>query len=226
MNNQEKIAIDPQIKKEINEEGFEYGGRDDEEAAVLIGKKEDMPQMLERLEKEGMAEDLGSYIKMHKEIALPNTEITEEIKEKVFEQKGLIWQRNLGNNKDFNAYNNTEYKYIDKDGNIANVRIDPEKINDFKEEAGNVFIRESNKRKDGYYKNSFNGKVIDLINLKYLINGELKKMGFNIIDDTKDYTEEYRLNSELLQKINQAISDHQYKIKQSLENKEKEEFDF
>lgn len=57
--------INPEIKKQINKEGFE------ENVAVLIGKKEEMPQLQELLETEGRAADLGSYIKMHKEIALP-----------------------------------------------------------------------------------------------------------------------------------------------------------
>lgn len=57
--------IDSEIKKQINEEGFE------ENAAVLIGKKEDMPQMKERLETEGRTETLAAYIRLHKEIAVP-----------------------------------------------------------------------------------------------------------------------------------------------------------
>lgn len=132
MNNQEKIAVDPQIKKEINEEGFDEG------AAVIVGKKEEMPQMLERLEKEGMAENLGAYIKMHKEIALPNTEMTEEIKEKVLEQKGLIWRETF-----FDDWI-LPYQYIDKDGNIAAVILDSKKINDFQKRGGvfESFIKE------------------------------------------------------------------------------------
>ena len=87
---------------------------------------------------------------MHKEIALPNTEITEEIKEKVFEQKGLIWQRNLGNNKDFNAYNNTEYKYIDKDGEKKHVYM----LNNTALPSPRIFIAilENYQQKDGSVK--------------------------------------------------------------------------
>ncbi len=118
MNNQEKIAVDPQIKKEINEEGFE------ENAAVLVGKKEEMPQMLERLEKEGMAENLATYIKMHKELALPNREINESLLKEMEQNRGLCWLE-----RDDFLY------YIDSDLNIARVKIDALKISSIKSVA-------------------------------------------------------------------------------------------
>jgi hypothetical protein len=50
------IEVDPLIKKEINDEGFE-SETPDSGAAVLIGKKEEMPQLLRRMEKKGKTEE-------------------------------------------------------------------------------------------------------------------------------------------------------------------------
>lgn len=83
-------GVEPEIKKEINEEG------------------------LEKLEKEGKAENVGSYIKMHKEIALPKEEMSPELKEKI--KTGLAWW--LGG----------ILQFVDKEGNIAQVEIRPGKI--------------------------------------------------------------------------------------------------
>jgi len=107
--NKEQMGIDPKIKKEINEEGFE------ENAAVLIGKKEEMPQLLERLENEGRAENLGTYIKMHKEIMLPKEEMSQELREKIKSGSVLFYEGSV-------------IRYVDKDGNIARVEIDEKKI--------------------------------------------------------------------------------------------------
>ena len=58
MNEHEQpMGVDPKIKKEINEEWFEG------DAAVLIGKKEDMLKLLEKLAPEEKTEQLSDYIK-------------------------------------------------------------------------------------------------------------------------------------------------------------------
>jgi hypothetical protein len=118
--------VDPEIKKEIIEEGFE-----DNTFAVLIGKEEEMPQLLEKLEKEGRAENLGSYIKMHKEIALPKEEINLELKKVI--NVGLAWFRGI--------IGKANLRFVDKEGNIAEVRIITEKIASLKESVtkGNYF---------------------------------------------------------------------------------------
>ncbi len=87
MGKEEFEGVEPEIKKEINEEGF------DENAAVLIGKKEEMPQLLEKLEKEGRAENLATFIKMHKEIALPKEEISSGLKEKLNPRMEYLWAK-------------------------------------------------------------------------------------------------------------------------------------
>ena len=64
--------VDPKVKKEINDEGFEGN------AAVLIGKKEDMPNLENKLESEGKAVDLATYIKLNKIVAVSAEEMEKE----------------------------------------------------------------------------------------------------------------------------------------------------
>ena len=52
------MEIDPEVKKGLNEEGFE-SETPDSGAAILVGKKEEMPQMQEKLEKEGLIKSEG-----------------------------------------------------------------------------------------------------------------------------------------------------------------------
>jgi len=112
-------TIDPRIKEEINKEGFEA---EDEESgsAVLIGKEEEMPRLLDKLEKESRAKNLGAYIRMHKVIAVPKNEIPTEHKE-------LLGSLNAGI-----AYvsewrsGGLIIRYIDRDHNIATVELDPQ----------------------------------------------------------------------------------------------------
>lgn len=120
MNKHEQpIGVDPNIKKEINEEGFEG------DAAVLIGKKEEMPNLEKILETEGRTTDLETYLRMHKEIIIPSETMSEEIKNMNLAQpfrKGdyLITQ--------FYIY------YMDSMNNLARVKIFPSKIGTLKDE--------------------------------------------------------------------------------------------
>lgn len=111
-----------ETRKKTNEEGWE------ENAAVIIGKKEEMEMLREKLETSGETKDLGTYIKMHKENTLPNSEITdEELRKELLEGKGAF-------------FNVTSYgrpflrvEYIDKDGNLSEVEIRADKIADIRE---------------------------------------------------------------------------------------------
>lgn len=106
-------GVDPEIAKKINEEGFEGN------VALLLGKKEDKLQLEARLEKEGRAEDLGSYIWMHKSITVPKEEIDKDkINETHKGQSDLYWR----------IHDRPTLYFIDKEGNIAEVLIDPTKI--------------------------------------------------------------------------------------------------
>ncbi len=181
----EKFEIEPKLKKEINEEGWE---KEDEEsgAAVIIGKKEEMPQLLEKLEKEGRAKNLGSYIKMHKEIALPKEEMSEELKEKI--KRGLT----------FLSYGGNFIRYVDKDGNIADVEIDAEKISSIDIQSGKE--------------------------LQERVGDELEKFGFLLPGKTGSVS---TLEAEkIFKEIWKETQNYKEKIEEQIRQKKAKEFDF
>ncbi len=104
-------------KEALNREGWE------ENAAVVIGKKEELEVLRERLEKEGRAADLGTYIRMHKQVILSGDDPEmEKLSDKVEGAKGLVFESYL------HSRDNSEIRYVDKDGNIVRVDIDLSKI--------------------------------------------------------------------------------------------------
>ena len=107
-----EIGIDPATKEAINKEGFE--GDTEGGAAVIIGKKEggEIDQLRERVESEGQCADAATYVKLNKKIILP----AEEVPDVTRTQKGKGW---IGS---------TTFRFVDKDGNIAEVNIDYAKI--------------------------------------------------------------------------------------------------
>ena len=126
MNEQIPMGVDPKIKKELNDEGF------DENAALLIGKKEEMPKLKERLESEGKTKDLGTYIELHKELSLPNEEIdNDDLKKEMMENKRQYKFRKREYVIDKGLGFVHELIYIDKDGNLSRVFVDINKIKDF-----------------------------------------------------------------------------------------------
>ena len=202
MVNQNEMLVDPKIKKEINEQGFEG------DAAVLIGKEEEMAQMEQRLEKEGRAENLGTYIKMHKEIVLPNDKIDldipdikltylQNLKKDLLQNKGLVWYGDERGDEGKDIF------YIDKDGNVVKVIIDPAKISSLKD----AFIKEE--RIAGF------SNKYDRRKLYELISQEFKDLGLNEVYQTQDLP--------LL--INNTIRGYNKKIESDLENKKKQGFD-
>lgn len=123
-----------ETKKQINKEGYEG------EAAVLIGKKEEMGELREKLETEGRTEDLGSFIRLHKETVLPKEEVSPEIGRNVRE----LLEKNIGRIVEEHIDGPFFYiRYIDKDASVAQVFIDPQKIAEF--EGSKIGQLETNK---------------------------------------------------------------------------------
>ena len=181
----ERIGIDPKIKKEINEEGWEKTD-DRDEQALLVGKPEEMPQLLERLENEGRTENLGTYIKMHKEIVLPKEEMSQELRERIKSGlRGLFF------------YTGNILTYIDKDGNIADVEIDSEKISSMR--------------------NSVRG-------IQEQVKDELESLGFFQAGKSMSVTQ--MDSNEILRKISQELGKYKRKIEKEIQERKKEEFDF
>lgn len=128
-----KETIDPRIKKEINQEGFE------ENAAVLVGTKEEVERLRERMETDGYAKDLATYIRLHKEILVPAEEITEK------------WLKDSLKPSYFSYYydnENGDLQYIDKQGNLVQVIIEQDKIDDLREKDESIMYSIPEKLKE------------------------------------------------------------------------------
>lgn len=207
MDEQMPMDIDPKIKKEINEEGFE------ENAAVLIGKEEEMPRLREKLESEGKAADLGTYIKMHKEIKLPKEEIAPALLDNVIKNKGLLWfvAEKGGGEEYFYLPESIVYNFIDKDGNIASFNLDPKMLAPTREiiekgRKGNYHKRENN-IKDEFYN---------------FINEQTKELGFEKYSPYRHGED----RTDLIREINDQILDYKKTLEMKLEQAKKEKFDF
>ena len=107
----------------INNEGREGN------AAVLIGSGEELPILHERLESEGIAKDLASYIALHKKVLVNHEKIPTDVSEQLVPGMSF-W---------FGKYG---YVFVDKDRNIACVNVDLMKIAD--KEQGRAIHRDSN----------------------------------------------------------------------------------
>ncbi len=114
----EEFKIEPELKEQINKEGWE---KLDEKsgAAVLIGKKEDMERLRERLETGGKTTDLGSYIRLHKESFLPSNEMRSGVREKVMARTGSYVITKMKTELSPSCF----LEYVDKEGNITGVNI-------------------------------------------------------------------------------------------------------
>ena len=170
-----KCQLTQKSNKEINKEGFEG------DAAVLIRKEEEGRKPRERLYAEGKAENLETYIKMHKEIVFPNNKMDLSIKERVLQNKGLVWFDPIGK---VNIY------YIDKDGNVVKVIIDPTKISSLGETLNENWAGKfgPGSSKIGPFKDySMDGKNIYLSMVKYneLMKQEFKDLGLNEVSFTE-----------------------------------------
>ncbi len=212
MEKEPKMGVDPKIKEEINKEGWEKTD-DRDEQAVLIGKKEEMPQLLEKLETEGKTADLGSYIKLHKEIALPYDEITDEkLRQEIVEKKGDFDIINIERQKDMlEAPFLCHSKYIDKDGNMARVNIRLDKVADLK-----------------YLNEGF-----ESFQIAKEIRKELEKLGFiwrykefeGARQGSKEF-EAFKDYKAMWNEIARAEEDYKKKLEQEAKEREKEKFDF
>ena len=202
------MGIDPKIKKEINEEGFEG------DAAVLIGKNEEMSQLLEKLEKEGRAENLGSYIKMHKEIALPLSEADDELKEKLLKNIGSFTLYSGEPKEDITE----ELHYIDIDGNVARVDIAVKNVASLRD------TKEQIKEKYGFG----NSEKLEVV-AYHMYNATVEKLGeigFSYWLNEKDQAIKTSLSQMWLIKIKGAIKAYEKKLEKERGEKKKEEFDF
>lgn len=140
--NKNKNTISPKIKEEINQEGFE------ENAALLIGKENEMLQLKEKLEAEGRTKNLETYIKLHKEICIPNSMISDEKFQKEVEAKKRYFKIFLQGGPPYSY--TALLKFIDKKGDVAKVKIRFDRIEDLNslsEESYDLAVKEVIKTK-------------------------------------------------------------------------------
>ncbi len=186
----EKGFIDQEIKKETN----------------------DLPEILEI---ERKTENLGTYIKLHKEIILPPSEVLNpELKEEILRNKGHFIlapsiSKNYPNEQHIKV---NELYYIDKEKNIAKIEIILEDIENLK------------KQLESCPKN----KIPDR---RKIIIDELNKLGF--VSDTSLEDEKrtmVQIINEMWEKIFKAANEYKIKLEkevtEKVPKKEKEEFDF
>lgn len=192
------------FRDEINREGFEGDN------AVLFGKKEDMPRLLNQLEQEGKADDLETYIRMHKEIRLPKNEISNKLLDAVETKKRLVWFINAtcGGGEEYSGMpNSIIYYFIDKDANIASFDIDPQKLTPtrkiIEEKKTDPFRRDQL-----YYEKLYK-----------FISEQFEELGFIEMGANKD-------ENCFVDDINEAIANYQKKLEAKFRQKQKENFDF
>lgn len=208
MSKENPTGLSPQEKEDINKEGFEG------QAAILIGKKEEMPNLVERLEKEGRAADLETYIRMHKQIIVPANE-RESIQKRMgeYNEKGMAFFYHPSEHDPSGCQSVT---FIDSDNNLARVLIDTEKVE----------IVSS----DGYY-GSNREERCDIIAEK------LKEMGFKVLAAKEHYVHdvEDRVDVGNGRKIPKGFlwddwyqDEHKYKekLEEQAKNQREKEFNF
>ena len=186
------MEIDPEVKKGLNEEGFE-SETPDSGAAILVGKKEEMPQMQEKLEKEGRAKDLASYIRLHKKIVMLANEIPQlppEATSRIVPGFGSLTDMLI-------KHPYIELLYVDKEGNIAEVEIKPELIED-------------RTRKSDGEKIIYNEEMIQ--RAIHSIGYDLRNLGFNI-----------ESRPELIKNL---VQNYRARLSDRLRQEEKKKFDF
>lgn len=210
------------------------------EEMMTEGEKE----MSDKREKEGNVADLGSYIKLHKEIALPYNEIIdEELKSKLLLKKShyVISRMKLKNEI------SNSIRYITKNGDYAIVNIDTKKIDSLKniikednkpwmdvnvlmeeelEELG--FLKSGELIDDKVNEELFKEKQKDYSNMS---NRSLVKTGEHWDGSKKSiYISEERWQNDEEKQFFSKIHEKQYlyerKLEKEMAEKKKEEFDF
>lgn len=201
--------IDRKAVEDINNEGFYldrmyFNGDDNSGAAVLVGKKEDMPTLLNNLETAGRYADLETYISNHKEIIVPREEIyNPEMINFVDNYKGFYWmEENYGE----------IIQYVDGRGNISEVKIDPRKVSSL----GECVIKEE--EYCAASRSFEDGTKLNQNKAYHSIQEELKNLGFTqkLSGDGDAIMPGY--------KIEGLVREHKRKAKEDEENSRKSQF--
>ncbi|PKL72239.1 hypothetical protein CVV26_02515 [Candidatus Kuenenbacteria bacterium HGW-Kuenenbacteria-1] len=219
-----------EIKKEINKEGW------DDSVAVLIGKKEEMPALLEQLESGGRTVKLETYIRLHKEIALPFEEVLEEDLKKAMEgHKGEFYLSECDNLSNCTDPDDTSWsvdlRYFDKANNLACIRIATELIAELKEDFKTMKFSELPKIPEV----QIGASEVDKENRMEIIRKreELKESRKRTVEDRfKEwlikigFAGELKYGEEFWKKMKKARFNYLTRMEKKNAERKKEEFDF
>lgn len=142
---------------ELIKGGAEYRptpGVDGKVDLELTYEQKETIRLEKELEKEGSVyDDLATYIRLNKRVVCPKEELSEELKEEILKNKGVVWKQG-----------DIVYRFIDKDGNITG----------FKEpQIGEIKSLEGAFSKDHSY--------YSINKLSEMVRQELKKDGFDTL---------------------------------------------
>lgn len=163
--------IDDSIKEQINREGFEGN------CAVLIGTPGEMPTLREKLESNGYTNDLETYIRLNKRVVLPKEVIERgnpSLYKWVSENKGSIWCKYPF------SFPSVSYRYVDKEGGITEIKIDPLKVRPLKIGIDRI-CEFHNSRYNEYNLCNKNHEIANVIReyLREDIGDELRRLRFD-----------------------------------------------
>ena len=204
-------------KEDINKEGWE------ENAAIIIGSEEERAQVRERLEKGEIVADLGTYIRLHKQVplSLEDPEVNEDLKEKLQTMKGECWGSSwyIDISQIVDNINGEGYKgemfYVDQKGSIANVKIDSLQIKAYED------------LKLSSHDNTMREKSSPMISkLNERVTKDLKSLGFTLPPDRHGRSENLNAIKILASAVSKAIDKKQERLEAEAQEKKKKEFNF
>ena len=169
-----EYKIDPELKKEINNQGWDDGG-----AAIIYSSEEERDALLERLETGGFCKNLETYIRMHKKIVVPAEYVSMRNSEKFYtstlQLRNYIFRDNFGDKSIF---------FIDSKGNIAGVEISLNKIASYKGSDSDNPLK--NIREDVLYENKRITDELNDMGFLELTNCDKRSFLYSVITDYRE----------------------------------------
>lgn len=208
----ERFLSEEEIKKQLNQEGFE-ANEEGHGAAIIFGKKgPEMDKLRENIETNGVAANLETYLRLNKTVCLPYDELTanpKDSKEVLIAKSNLKpkLEKNIGLTWGISEGNEYGIRYVDNKMNIAEIFLDETKI------ATLANIKNEQERIDARL-------------------GELRKLGFRLMSDEEKKLpgkEGNDLHWDYIRFINDAgdlAEAYKKKLEQKSQEQQKAEFDF
>jgi len=179
-------------------------------AAVLVGTRSEVDQARKRLETEGVAKDLETYLRLHKELVVPSDFLKDNRYEKLADAVGYFRVVDNFNGK------NTDIEYIDSNGNFARVEILCDLIDDVEIKNKQTKLKNDleyqRSRERNYSEADY---LFNLDRLKEVLFVKLEKLGFKKAKDPR-----------IIEKFTWAKENYRDWVENKLIEQAKNEFDF